>query len=519
MEQHTNPDPEGGSTPDEVLGDGHREAVAHAAGDESVADLGSVVDLDGDVAGSQPGVEAGTEPGAESRGAPDEGRWRDFSPLEGRSQRMHRFTGRLLAAVGDATAGGVDGVALGCLNAVEAGEAVLELHEVMARLKGLQLALLAHADRLDVSAQADGGPAPVNTAAWLMHRALISGRTARTHVRHSRDLTGDFTATGSALLAGDIDAAQAEAIVSAVKRLPADLEPGVREQAEKVMLAEARRLDADQLRVAGHRLLEAIDPDAAEEREANRLRKEGEAAAAKTWLTTWDDRDGTTHLNVKLSTRHADMLRTALHAIANPSLADAIERTTTAVDADGVATRTEKPGQRIMGEAFCRLIETLDADRLPHSGGLSATVVVTIPLETLQGGLEAATMDTGTRLSPGEARRMACDAGLIPVVLGGRSEVLDYGRLRRLFSKPQRVVMAIRQSFRCAAEGCDRPTAMCDAHHLKAWSENGKTDLADGVLICGRHHTLVHHPDYTVERRPGWRISITRTPRQTPRRQ
>ena len=249
------------------------------------------------------------------------------------------------------------------------------------------------------------------------------------------------------------------------------------------------------------------------------MRKEEDAAAAKTWLTTWDDRDGTTHLNVKLSTRHADMLRTALQAIANPSLADSITRTSIAVDAEGVATRAERPGQRVMGEAFCRLLETLDPNRLPHSGGMSATVVVTIPLETLQGGLEAATMDTGTRLSPGEARRMACDAGLIPVVLGGKSEVLDYGRMRRLYAKPQRIAMAIRQSFRCAAEGCDRPTSMCDAHHLQPWSRDGKTNLDDGALLCGRHHTLVHHPDYHVERRPGWRISITRTPRITPRRQ
>ncbi len=128
---------------------------------------------------------SGTGAGA----APVEGRWRDYSPVDGRTQRMHRFTGRLMAAVGDATAGGVDGVALGCLNAVEAGEAVLELHEVMARLKGLQLALLAHADQLDVCTQADGGPAPVNTAAWLAHRALVAGRTARGQVRHSRDLT------------------------------------------------------------------------------------------------------------------------------------------------------------------------------------------------------------------------------------------------------------------------------------------------------------------------------------------
>ena len=89
-------------------------------------------------------------------------------------------------------------------------------------------------------------------------------------------------------------------------------------------------------------MLEVIDPDAAEEVEAKRLREEEDAAAAKTWLTTWDDRDGTTHLNVKLSTRHADMLRTVLHAIANPSLADAITRTTTAITTErGAGRRAE----------------------------------------------------------------------------------------------------------------------------------------------------------------------------------
>ncbi len=105
------------------------------------------------------------------------------------------------------------------------------------------------------------------------------------------------------------------------------------------------------------------------------------------------------------------MLSTVLHAIANPSLVDAI---------------------------------TPHHHRLPHSRGLNATVMVTIALETLQGGLGAATMGGGTRISPDEARRMACDAGLLPVVLGGKSEVLDHGRLRRLYSKPQRVAMAPR---------------------------------------------------------------------------
>ena len=69
-------------------------------------------------------------------------------------------------------------------------------------------------------------PAPVNTAAWLAHRGLVAGRTARRQVRHCRDLTTAFTLTGSALLAGDVDATQAEVIVWAVKRLPEDWRPG-----------------------------------------------------------------------------------------------------------------------------------------------------------------------------------------------------------------------------------------------------------------------------------------------------
>jgi hypothetical protein len=459
------------------------------------------------------------ETGSESAAVSGQGRWRDFTPLAERSQRMHDFTGRLLAGVADATAGGVEGVAVGCLNAREAGESVLELGEVISRLQGLRLRLLAHADKQAVHIEVDG-PAATDTAGWLAGRGLVAGRKARAEVRLSGDLTEPYAATGSALLAGDIDAKQAETIVWAVKRLPQAVDTEVRARAEKHLLDEATRLDAAQLRIAGRRLLEVIDPEAAEAKEAKAVQDDEDAAAAKTWFSAWDDGEGTTHINAKIPTRHADMLRKALHNIANPKLTDAIARTVGAEDpATGASVAVDKPGPRVLGQAFCRLIETLDLDRIPHSGGLNAAVVVTIPVETLMGGLATATMDTGTTLSPGEARRMACDAGIHPAVLGGQSEPLDYGRTRRLFSTAQRAVMAMRQKFRCAADGCDRPTAWADAHHLHPWSRGGRTDLDDGVLICGPHHRLAHHPDYTVQRQPGWHITITRTPRETPRRQ
>ena len=286
------------------------------------------------------------------------------------------------------------------------------------------------------------------------------------------------------------------------------------------MLAEARRLDAVELREVGHRLLEVIDPDAAEELEARRLRQEEDAAAAKTWLTTWDDRDGTTHLNVKLSTRHADMLRTVLHAIANPSLADAITRTThRRRRRRGRHRDTERPGQRVMGEAFCRLIETLDPNRLPHSGGLSATVVVTIPLETLQGGLGRRPWTPAPASHP--VRRGGWPATPASSPSSSAARARSSTTAACAGSTPSRSGWRWRSGRASAAppKAATGPPPGATPTTSNPGAETARPTSPTASCICGRHHTLVHHPDYTVERRPGWRISITRTPRTTPRRQ
>ena len=261
-------------------------------------------------------------------------RQRGRSPLGDRSQRMHRFSGRLLAALDDATAGGVENVPVGCLSAREAAETVLELREVVARLQGLELAVLAHADARGVGAEVDG-PATVDTAAWLAYAGLTDPGTARREVRLSTAVTGACAATGSALLAGDIDTAQAEVVVWSVSRLPEWVTPDQRLLAEKTMLDEALRLDAAQLRRLGRRLLSVIDPDGAEEAEARRLQAEEEDAARSTTLSLWDDRHGTTHLFAKVPTRHGQMLRKVIEAIASPQLPDAISRTAAAPPSDG----------------------------------------------------------------------------------------------------------------------------------------------------------------------------------------
>ena len=86
---------------------------------------------------------------------------------------------------------------------------------------------------------------------------------------------------------------------------------------------------------------------------------------------------------------------------------------------------------------------------------------------------------------------MACDADLIPVVLGGASEPLDVGRAKRLFTGGLRTAI-IHRDRHCTFPGCDRPPDWCDAHHVKPWWAGGETTLTNAALLCARHHTIVH---------------------------
>jgi hypothetical protein len=135
---------------------------------------------------------------------------------------------------------------------------------------------------------------------------------------------------------------------------------------------------------------------------------------------------------------------------------------------------------------------------------------VTIDLETLQSRLSGVGLVGEEPISAAHARRLACTAQILPVVLSGKSDVLDLGRARRLFSPAQRKAMAVRDR-RCRAENCEIPAAWCEAHHAaKPWNENGRTDLNDGVLLCSFHHHRAHDPAWTAARLPSGDVRYRR---------
>jgi hypothetical protein len=126
--------------------------------------------------------------------------------------------------------------------------------------------------------------------------------------------------------------------------------------------------------------------------------------------------------------------------------------------------------------------------------------VVLMPLDTLMGGLKAAHLDTGETISASLARKLACEAGIIPAVLGGDSQVLDLGRKRRFHHQYQRIKATIEQAG-CSIEGCFTPPAMTHMHHPIAWNRGGGTNR-DAIMLCPGHHTRAHDPAYTMTKLP-----------------
>jgi hypothetical protein len=163
----------------------------------------------------------------------------------------------------------------------------------------------------------------------------------------------------------------------------------------------------------------------------------------------------------------------------------------------------------VLGQAFVELIDRYPTKKLPRSGGGLATVLVTIPLAVLETGLGIATLPTGGQLTVGAARRLACHAGIIAQVHGAKSEVLDQARKVRLHTEPQRIAMAVRDQT-CTTEGCTIPAAWCHAHHRTPWSHGGHTTVADGRMVCPRHHRMIHHPTYHTDYLANGKIRITK---------
>ncbi|MDG9675565.1 HNH endonuclease signature motif containing protein [Micromonospora sp. DH14] len=350
-------------------------------------------------------------------------------------------------------------------------------HRIEQRLAAVKLALVRELDGRG-TATAQGAS---STAVWLRDRLRLGVGAGRRLVELAATLDAAPTGVRDALASGLVDVAQVRVIADTVQTVHGTAGTEAADKAVGVLVDWATRFDAALLRRLGTRILDHVAPEIADAATEAALRAHESRTARDRHITISEQTDGRLRLTGILDTEAAAALRAAIDPLTTPTGPD----------------DTRSAGQRRHDALadVCRL--ALRTGELPERGADPAQVVVTTGYDPLARQLSTGTLDTGLQLTPEAVRRLACDAAILPAVLGGAGQPLDVGRQRRLISGPLRRALVLRDRG-CAFPGCDRPPRWCDGHHIRHWADGGDTSLDNAVLLCGHHHRHLHHGDWAV---------------------
>jgi hypothetical protein len=316
----------------------------------------------------------------------------------------------------------------------------------------------------------------LSAAAWLASAFKVAWGTAREQVRIARGLE-EMPETRRALDDGELSMSAMRVLVAA-----RDADPSAFQRCERELVEAARIHSMNDLQRVAAYWRQAVERDQALEGD-EKIRARRRLHASVTFL-------GMVRVDGDLDPETGETLLTALRAVLDAesrSKAGGDERTPAQRRADA------------LGE-ICR--QWLDQADRPNVGGEKPHVTVTVGVDALRdeaGGTSE--LDHVGPIDPKAARRLACDASIRRVVMAGRSEPLDVERRTPVVSPALRRAVIVRDRH-CRFPGCDRPHTWCDAHHVVHWADGGPTALQNLLLLCRRHHGMVHHPG-------GFRLEMT----------
>ncbi|MDT0158025.1 DUF222 domain-containing protein [Microbacterium sp. ARD32] len=308
-------------------------------------------------------------------------------------------------------------------------------------------------------------------------------------------LPAKYPAVAYALDAGNLSAAALAMIVEFLDRIRIGHGDALVAELEQVLVERAVGLSLDEVRRMIKHAEAVVEEDKLEEREQQRRERR---------TLSMFERDGNLHVNLITPVEEGAAIRAAIDGYVSaqfqarrdaeqssspddPDALDADRRTVAMMRADAIAL-------------FCEHVLGCESSNVPVSG---ATVIVRVDADDLQTGTGHGTIDgIDQPISIAAIRRMAAAGGVIPCVLDGEGEILDWGRERRLFTRPQKLSLVERDGG-CAR--CGLPPHMTKAHHIEWWKrDQGATDLANGILLCESCHHRIHDN--------GWEIRIDNPP-------
>lgn len=319
---------------------------------------------------------------------------------------------------------------------------------------------------------------------------------------------------GQALQDGTVSSQAGTVIRNAIDAVSRRSTPERLAAMEEALTEFAARTDTDTLRQLARKWENALDPDGTEPSEAELRAQQGLRYTGK--------RGGLHRIEISASDEQHEYLATVYNLGANPRLrrGTATAGTLSAEagpeggSSTGTATGREPDSGQSRWEQRSRPQKLLDAlvgacqlalatDKLPASGGRRPQLMVTIDYNDLASTLgRAGHAGYSGQISPRSIRKIACDAGLIPVVLGGEGQVLDLGRAERYHSVHQRQAI-IARDIGCAFPDCTMPAPWTECHHIHWWEHGGSTSIDQGTCLCSYHHHLIHQGDWTIESRHG----------------
>ncbi len=376
--------------------------------------------------------------------------------LEEKAAQLHALAAELAAAITTEISGVL---------------AASVLPEILAAVRQGELATCRLVERVDRTGEFAGDGA-ASTVAYLRNVSGEANGWASERVQLGRALVDRMPATAAAWQAGDIGLGHASVIRKAVSTLEADLAAEI----EKALAEAAPHITPGQLSDLAAVVKAAAAPEDAEERAAKH-RANQKLNISRTF-------DGMYRLDGWLDTEAGAEITAAIDAFTrkrDPNLS--------IVD-DPIGRRRAEALRQLARHAMAHA-ETCNANPAPRH-----SLIVATRYETLATGIGSADIQGHGPITAAAARRLACEYGIIPAVLGTRSELLDMGVPNRLATPAQRLHIAVRDGG-CLFPGCDRPPSFTEAHHRNHHLDGGPTVEHNLDSFCLFHHHQVHEGGWT----------------------